>query len=84
MYRLELSRQASRQILKMPSDIRERIHQAIALLGENPRHPGSKKLTDLEGYRVRVGDYRILYVINDNDKIVVVYRVAIRGEVYRG
>jgi|PlaIllAssembly_1097288.scaffolds.fasta_scaffold255215_2 mRNA interferase RelE/StbE len=83
MYQLELSRQASRQILKLPSDVQERIHQAIALLGENPRHPGSKKLTDLEGYRVRVGDYRILYAINDNFKTVIIYRIKGRGEVYR-
>ncbi len=83
MYQLELSRQASRQILKLPSDVRERINQAIALLGENPRHPGSKKLTDLEGYRIRVGDYRILYVISDVTKVVTIYRTKGRGEVYR-
>jgi mRNA interferase RelE/StbE len=83
MYRLELSRQASRQILKLPADIKERINQAIVLLENDPRHQGSKKLTDIEGYRVRVGDYRILYVINDSDKVVIVYRIKSRGEVYR-
>lgn len=83
MYRLELSHQASRQILRLPLETRERIHRAIALLGNNPRHPGSKKLTDSEGYRIRVGDYRVLYIINDSAQSVVVYRVKGSDEVYR-
>jgi mRNA interferase RelE/StbE len=53
------------------------------LLSDNPRHSGSKKLTAREGYRIRVGDYRVLYKIDDNAKVVTVYRVKARGDVYR-
>ncbi len=84
MYRLELSHNASWQILRLPVETRERVNRAITQLGENPRHNGSKKLTDREGYRARIGDYRILYVIDDRSKVVTVYRVKGRGEVYRG
>ena len=56
---------------------------AIAGLADNPRPPGVKKLTDREGYRVRVGDYRILYQVSDGAKAVIIYRVMARGDVYR-
>jgi mRNA interferase RelE/StbE len=62
----------------------ERVNMAISHLAENPRSPGVKKLTAREGYRVRVGDYRILYRIDDEAKVVIIYRVMGRGEVYRG
>lgn len=71
-------------MIRLHPDIRERVNRAIISLGENPRRHGSKKLTSLEGYRARVGDYRILYRINDSVKVVTVYRVMGRGEVYRG
>ncbi len=61
----------------------DRVNKLIARLGENPRPPGVKKLTTREGYRVRVGDYRILYVVDDEAKIVIIYRVMARGGVYR-
>jgi mRNA interferase RelE/StbE len=83
MYRLEVSHTAHRQICRLPALTQERVNRAIALLAENPRHPGSKKLTAREGYRVRVGDYRILYQVDDGAKLVVIYRVMARGDVYR-
>lgn len=83
MYRLEVSHTAHRQILRLPSSTQDRVNSAIALLAENPRRPGSKKLTAREGYRVRVGDYRILYQIDDGAKVVIIYRVMARGDVYR-
>jgi mRNA interferase RelE/StbE len=59
------------------------VNRAIARLAENPRPPGAKKLTAREGYRVRVGDYRILYQVDDEAKMVTIYRVMARGDVYR-
>lgn len=47
---------------------------------DNPRPYGSKKLTEKEGYRIRVGDYRILYTIDDEAKVIVVYRIKIKGK----
>jgi mRNA interferase RelE/StbE len=74
VYRLEVSHTAHRQIRKLPAQTQERVNQAIARLAENPRPPGVKKLVAREGYRVRVGDYRILYHVDDGAKLVVVYR----------
>jgi mRNA interferase RelE/StbE len=82
-YRLELSHTSHHQIRILPLQTQERINRAIAILSENPRHPGCKKLTDREGYRIRVGDYRVLYQIDDAAKLVTVYRVGARGDVYR-
>ena len=83
MYRLEVSHTAHRQIRKLPAQTQERVNQAIARLAENPRPPSVKKLVAREGYRVRVGDYRILYHVDDGAKLVVVYRVMPREDVYR-
>ncbi len=83
MYRLEVSHTAHRQISRLPAQTQERVNRAITVLGDNPRPPGSKKLTAREGYRVRVGDYRILYQVDDRTKLVIIYRVMSRGDVYR-
>ncbi len=68
----------------LPSDVRERIETVIDRLAENLRPAGSKKLTGLENeWRVRVGDYRVLYVIDDLAQRVIVARIAHRREAYR-
>ena len=84
MYRLEVSHTAHRQIRRLPTQTQERVNSAITRLAENPRPPGAKKLTARDGYRVRVGDYRILYQVDDGAKVVIIYRVMSRGDVYRG
>ena len=83
MYRLEVSHTAHRQIRRLPGQTQERVNKTIARLAENPRLPDTKKLTAREGYRVRVGDYRILYQVDDDAKLVIIYRVMARGDVYR-
>ena len=83
MYRLEVSHTAHRQVRKLPPQTQERINRAIARLAENPRPPGARKLTVREGYRIRVGDYRILYRVDDEAKVVVIHRVMGREGVYR-
>ena len=83
MYRLEVSHTAHRQIGRLPSQTEERVNRAIARLVENPRPPGAKKLTARDGYRVRVGDYRILYQVDDGAQVVIIYRVMARRDVYR-
>jgi len=83
VYRLEVSNTAHRQIRRLPTQTQERINRAIAGLAENTRPPGAKKLTAREGYRVRVGDYRIRDQVDDEAKMVNIYRVMARGDVYR-
>ena len=83
MYRLEVSHTAHRQIRKLPTQTQERVNIAIARLAEDPRPPGVKKLAAREGYRFLVGDYRILYLVDDAAKLIVIYRVMPRESVYR-
>jgi mRNA interferase RelE/StbE len=83
VYRLEVSHTAHQQIRRLPARTQERVNKVIARLAENPRPSGVKKLTVREGYRVRVGDYRILYQVDDGAKKVIIYRVMARGDVYR-
>lgn len=53
------------------------------MLKVNPRPVGCKKLTNEEGYRIRVGNYRILYTIDDTNSSVNIYKIAHRKDVYR-
>jgi mRNA interferase RelE/StbE len=83
VYRLEISHIAHKQIEALPHRLAERVNEAIAGLAGEPRPPGAKKLVEIEGYRIRVGDYRILYTVNDEYRLVTVYRVKHRREAYR-
>jgi mRNA interferase RelE/StbE len=58
--------------------------QAIDKLPDNPRPSGCRKLKGADVYRIRVGDYRVVYEIHDDVLIVLVVRVAHRSEVYKG
>ena len=64
--------------------LRDRIAAAIDGLADDPRPRGSVKLAGRNDYRVRVGDYRIVYAVDDDERLVLVARIAHRREVYRG
>ena len=83
-YRIELRPAAVRALRRVDPQDRPRIHGAIALLGIDPRPPGARALRGRDGYRVRVGDYRILYTIHDDVLLIVVVTLGHRGDVYRG
>jgi mRNA interferase RelE/StbE len=72
-----------KDIARLPQEYAHSISQHIDQLAENARPPGSKKLTNREEYRLRVGTYRILYVIDDESETVTVHRVKHRREAYR-
>jgi mRNA interferase RelE/StbE len=83
-YRLELSTRAMRDLKKLPEQVRQRLQPHIESLATDPRPPGVVKLEGAEnGYRIRVGDYRILYEIHDAVLRVAVVKVGHRREVYR-
>lgn len=85
LYSILLLPAAKRDVRRLQPNIRERIESAISQLETNPRPPGCKKLTGFENeWRLRVGRYRILYVIDDSAKLVSVARIAHRREAYRG
>ena len=82
-YRVEFTTAAARQVRKLEPGIRRRIAAAIGALSTDPRPAGTKALQGTPGYRIRIGDYRVLYVINDDTVTVLVFRVAHRSDVYR-
>lgn len=82
-YRVEVRPAAVRALRKIDQSTRSRIEGAIALLAEDPRPPASRPLRGRPGYRVRVGDYRIIYTVQDDVLLVVVVTLGHRREIYR-
>jgi mRNA interferase RelE/StbE len=74
---------ADKAIARLPKHVRRRIAERLASLAADPRPVGSVKLSGHESYRIRVGDYRIVYTIEDDRLIVLVIEVGHRREVYR-
>jgi len=83
-YRVEIKRSAAKEIAKLPASVLPRVIRKIEALQDDPRPQGCNKLSGDEKYRIRVGDYRILYSIEEEVLIVYVVRVRYRKEVYRG
>ena len=83
-YRVALIPRAERELAALPKEAQARIDARILALSQDPRPPGVKKLQGEEGfYRIRGGDYRGVYSVDDKDLLVLVVRIAPRGEVYR-
>lgn len=83
-YRIEFTPSAARAFRKLPALIQGRIAPKIDALAENPRPHGVEKMGGHENrYRVRVGEYRIIYVISDGSHLVTVAVIGHRREVYR-
>ena len=84
-YTVSLKPAAVRQLEGFPRDIQERIVARLTSLGGNPRPPGTEKLKGSVGlFRVRVGDYRIVYRIEEDRHVVLVVKIGHRRDVYRG
>ena len=84
MYTVVLSTGAKREMRKLGRDIQQKVATALDLLTEKPRPPKAVALKNEKSvYRVRVGDYRIVYEVVDNELIVWVIRVAHRKNVYK-
>lgn len=82
-YAIELETRARREFLSLPARARAQISDVLDDLEADPRPPGCKKLVGANGYRVRTGDYRILYSIENNSRLVRIYRIGRRRDVYR-
>ncbi|MDQ4503645.1 type II toxin-antitoxin system RelE/ParE family toxin [Sinomonas sp. ASV322] len=82
-YRVEVLPAAVRSIRKLPPEAKRRIQAAVELLAEDPRPPAAKKLTGRPEWRIRTGDCRILYRIQDDFLLVVVVDAGHRREIYR-
>lgn len=82
-YAVEIKRSAEREMNRRPAEIHRRISERILALEDNPRPLGSRKLRGGDAYRLRVGDYRVLYTVDDQARRILVYGVAHRREAYR-
>ncbi len=82
-YKVLIKASAAKEVQALPRTDRARIVARIRQLATDPRPPGCEKLSREEKYRVRQGDYRILYSIDDDDHVVVVVKIGHRRDVYR-
>jgi mRNA interferase RelE/StbE len=82
-YSLEIKRSAAKELAQVPPKDRGRIIARIQALAEDPRPVGAEKLSGQARYRVRQGDYRILYEIEDQILRIMVVKIVHRGDVYR-
>lgn len=82
-YQIEFTTSASKQLKKLPKEQQSRIQAKIDELADNPRPDGVVKLTNSENYRIRVGNYRIVYDIFEDILLISVVKVSHRKDVYR-
>lgn len=84
LYRVEINKSAQREIARLPGDARRRVLAVIADLAGEPRPLGARRILGADDtYRVRVGDYRVVYEVGDRVLIVFIIRVAHRKDAYR-
>ncbi len=82
-YRLSIPRSVNKRMERLPVEVYDRVDSAILALADDPRPPGCARLRGREDWRVRVGDYRIVYGIDDERRLVEILNVAHRRDVYR-
>ena len=84
MYALLIKRSAERDLHRLPRALYERVNERILSLSDDPRPHGVRKLVGaLEGWRIRVGDHRIVYQIDDDAHTVTIVRIKHRRQAYR-
>ncbi len=82
-YRLQIKPSAAKEIEALPLKDRKRLVTKIRGLAKEPRPPGCEKLSGQEKFRLRQGQYRVLYSVDDSDRVVVIVKVGHRRDVYR-
>ena len=81
-YRLIISSSAIKELQDLPKSAIERVRQKIRALAIDPRPPGCKKLEGRSAWRIRLGDYRILYEVDDRQRVVSVGAIRHRSKAY--
>jgi mRNA interferase RelE/StbE len=82
-YRVEVSRRAAKTVTSLEKPLRRRVLAAIDALASDPRPPGCKKVSGQDAWRIRVGDYRVVYEVHDGVLLVLVVDVGHRRAIYR-
>ena len=84
-YAVVIDQAAQKSMRRLPRDLQERLGRAILVLETNPRPNNSRQLEGFRNtYRLRVGDWRIIYTVEDDRLVITVIRVGSRGDIYRG
>jgi mRNA interferase RelE/StbE len=81
-YAVLILRRAQRELADVPRQTYERVKVAMYRLGEDPRPRGCRKLTGRDGWRIRVGVHRIIYEIDDAERVVTILQVGHRRDIY--
>jgi mRNA interferase RelE/StbE len=82
-YEIRFKPSAAKELAKLPPDAQRRIAPKIDALAATPRPPGAEKLSGEDAWRIRIGEYRIVYAIEDRVLVVLVLHVGNRREVYK-
>lgn len=82
-YEILILRRAQKELARIPREEYERVRDAIRALSLDPRPPGCLKLTGREGWRIRVGNYRVIYEIDDDQRVVTILHIGHRRDVYQ-
>jgi mRNA interferase RelE/StbE len=82
-WQIEISRDARKELADLHPQMQVRISRAVLALENNPFPSGCKKLKNRDGFRIRVGDYRVLYFADSKTKRIVIGVIGHRREVYR-
>ncbi|MBA3312083.1 MAG: type II toxin-antitoxin system RelE/ParE family toxin [Planctomycetaceae bacterium] len=82
-YQVQILRRAQRDLARLPKQEYEQVRDAIQALGDDPRPSGCKKLTGREGWRIRIGPFRVIYEIEDVIRVVTVLDIGHRRDIYR-
>ncbi|MFK7968856.1 MAG: type II toxin-antitoxin system RelE/ParE family toxin [Bacteroidia bacterium] len=84
MYQISFKRSAAKELKKLPQNVTDRIIEAIEELVENPRPQGYRKIVGSENlFRIRIGQYRVIYSIEDKELIIMIITVRHRKDAYR-
>jgi mRNA interferase RelE/StbE len=83
-YTVRIKRSAEKEMDRLSDRVFRRMTQAILALESDPRPRGSKRLRGVQDYRLRVGQYRVLYSVDEGERVVVISAVGHRRDVYRG
>ena len=82
-YTIVIEKTAQKALASISQPFQDRIIEAIRMLSENPRPSGVKKLSGRDAWRIRIGDYRVIYEIRDQQLLVLVVVIGHRKDVYR-
>lgn len=82
-WRVDIARDAKKELARLPASLQARIAKALLILEQNPFPHGCKKLRNRDGWRIRIGEYRVLYFADKKKRQIVVSVISHRRDVYR-